>query len=231
MTDTPRILIVDDDVELAEMLCEYLAQQGLAARAVHDGRAMDQALARDGADLIVLDLMLPGEDGLAIARRLGGQLPIVMLSARGEETDRIVGLELGADDYLPKPFNPRELVARIRAVLRRGQPVPATPQSIRFGPYLLDLDSHSLRCGTAPIALTTAEFTLLKLLALNPNRVLSRDQLMDLASGTDRMPFDRSIDVRVARLRRKLGDDPNNPSYIRTVWGSGYLFTPSGNPP
>jgi two-component system phosphate regulon response regulator OmpR len=226
----PAILIVDDDQELGAMLCDYLGQNGLAAATVPDGAALDAWLTEKPAALLVLDLMLPGEDGLSIARRLSGKLPIIVLSARGDETDRIVGLELGADDYLAKPFNPRELLARIRAVLRR-QGRPAQPMSTlyHFGPFRLDLASHALTRDGKPIEITTAELALLKALVEHPNRVLSRDLLASLANELGRMPFDRSIDVRIARLRKKIEDTPDNPRYIRTVWGSGYLFAPDGN--
>jgi DNA-binding response OmpR family regulator len=188
-------------------------------------------------DLIILDLMLPGEDGLSLARavRRGRDVPIIMLSARGEEIDRIVGLEVGADDYLPKPCNPRELLARIRAVLRRRVAAPAaanTSADVRtFGPYRLDLTTHALVRDGHPLSLTHGEFVLLRVFVENPNRVLSRDTLVDLIKGYDRSPFDRSIDVRVARLRRKIEPDPNAPRFIRTAWGAGYLFTPKGEAP
>jgi len=226
------ILIVDDDQELAAMVCDYLVQNGMPAVTVPDGMAMDRWLAIHKAELLILDLMLPGEDGLSIARRLSGKLPIIVLSARGDETDRIVGLELGADDYLAKPFNPRELLARIRAVLRRQtrQPEPIAASKLhRFGPFRLDLDSHRLTRDGRVIEITTAELALLKALVEHPNRVLSRDLLASLATELGRMPFDRSIDVRIARLRKKIEDAPDNPRYIRTVWGSGYLFAPQGD--
>lgn len=196
-----------------------------------DGLGLDAELARESPDLLLLDLMLPGEDGLSISRRLRAhsQIPIVILSARGEDVDRIVGLELGADDYLAKPFNPRELVARIRAVLRRRmQAAPPATEALVFGPFRLDLGGHSLTRAGVPIALTTAEFTLLSIFVRHPNRVLSRDRLVELAQEDERMPFDRSIDVRVARLRKKIEPDADNPCYIRTVWGAGYLFVPYG---
>lgn len=196
-----------------------------------DGLGLDAELARESPDLLLLDLMLPGEGGLSISRRLRAhsQIPIVILSARGEDVDRIVGLELGADDYLAKPFNPRELVARIRAVLRRRkQAAPPATEALVFGPFRLDLAGHSLTRAGVPIALTTAEFTLLSTFVRHPNRVLSRDRLVELAQEDERMPFDRSIDVRVARLRKKIEPDADNPCYIRTVWGAGYLFVPYG---
>lgn len=223
------ILIVDDDQELGAMVCEYLGQHGLQAQAVQHAEAMDAWLAVNSAALLIIDLMLPGEDGLSIARRLNGKLPFIMLSARGDETDRIVGLELGADDYLAKPFNPRELLARIRAVLRRkaAHPPPAS-QVYGFGPFRLDVANHSLTCEGKNIELTTAELALLKALVEHPNRVLTRDMLAGLANELGRMPFDRSIDVRIARLRKKIEDKPDSPRFIRTIWGSGYLFAPQG---
>lgn len=234
MSAAPDILIVDDDPELREMLQTYLAAQGFRPRAVGDGVAMQAALAERAADLILLDLMLPGEDGLTLTRRLRGAsaTPIIMMSARGEDVDRIIGLEIGADDYVAKPFNPRELVARMRAVLRRraDAPAPAEPAPVyAFGPFRLDAATHALTRDGAPVALTTAEFTLLHLFVRHPRRVLTRDQLTTLVRDVERMPFDRSIDVRVARLRRKIEPNPDEPVYIRTVWGAGYLFVPHGD--
>ena len=232
MTDHPRILIVDDDAGIRDLLADYLAKQGMQVKTARDGKDMDDCLAGFDADLVVMDLMMPGEDGLSITRRLKAErpLPVIMLSARGEDIDRIVGLEVGADDYLPKPFNPRELLARIRAVLRRdsGKADAAAGRAYRFGPFSLDMDAQALTRDGEEMALTQAEFTLLKLFVEHPNRALSRDQIMDWLKGFDRDPFDRSIDVRVTRLRKKLEDDPTNPVYIRTVWGQGYLFSPKG---
>lgn len=229
MSPNPRILVVDDDEELSSMLCRYLGTQGFDAQAVGDAVAMDGWLARDTPDALVLDLMLPGEDGLSIARRINGRFPFMVLSARGDAIDRIVGLELGADDYLSKPFNPRELSARLHAILRRSaRPVAESAKSLAFGEFELHLDSRTLTRAGQPVAVTTAEFTLLKLFAQNPGRVLSREQLVELANGPDRVPFDRSIDVRVARLRKKIEPNPDSPVYLRTVWGAGYLFVPDG---
>ena len=185
---------------------------------------------RETPAALVLDLMLPGEDGLSIARRINGRFPFMVLSARGDAVDRIVGLELGADDYLSKPFNPRELSARLHAILRRtARPGAAEPAKLLlFGDFELNVDSRTLSRAGEPVAVTTAEFTLLKLFAQNPGKVLSREQLVELATGPDRVPFDRSIDVRVARLRKKIEPNPDSPSFLRTVWGAGYLFVPDG---
>ena len=219
-----RILIIDDDLELSSMLATYLGGNGLTVSVLNHGNGLEATLAQAAPDLLILDVMLPGEDGLSIARRLAGTLPILMLSAKGEDIDRILGLEFGADDYLAKPFNPRELLARVKALLRRSHK-PATNSTLRFGDYLLDLERRSLHQNGSPVALTSAEFALLKILASHPGRVFTRDDLVTAASsGPDRLPFDRSIDARVARLRKKLGDDPDAPRFIRTVWGAGYVF-------
>lgn len=231
--DAKQILVVDDDAGLRELLQEYLTAQGYQVTAVADGIAMEAHLAGHAVELVILDLMLPGEDGLSLARKIRaqGDLPIIMLSARGEDVDRIIGLEVGADDYLAKPFNPRELLARIRALLRRNEKAHSTlemakPDAHRFGPYLLNMESRDLHKNGIALALTAGEFNLLRIFVEHPNRVLSRDGIMDMLKGYERSPFDRSIDVRVTRLRRKIEDDPNSPAYIRTVWGEGYLFVP-----
>jgi two-component system OmpR family response regulator/two-component system phosphate regulon response regulator OmpR len=231
-----RILVVDDDPGLRELLAQYLSGNGYAVTGVADGAAMERHLREQGADLLLLDLMLPGEDGLTLARKVraaGNLLPIIMLSARGEDIDRIVGLEVGADDYLAKPFNPRELLARIRAVLRRGggeqaETASGAAEGASFGAFRLDISSHRLLRGNQEVPLTNAEFNLLRTFVEHPHRVLSRDRLMELIKGYERDPFDRSIDVRVTRLRRKIEADPATPVYIRTVWGEGYLFSPEG---
>ena len=234
-TNTARILVVDDDPGLRDLLQRYLEEQGYEVTAVRDGVAMDTALSKEAFDLLILDLMLPGEDGLSLLRRLVTRhaLPVIIVSARGEDIDRIVGLEVGADDYIAKPFNPRELLARVRAVLRRGSSLvdeDETPGDVhRFGPYEMQLASQRLLRAGEEVPLTTGEFTLLRVLVEHPQRVLDRNTLLDLIKGYEHQPFDRSIDVRVARLRRKIEDDASNPRYIRTVWGRGYLFAPDGN--
>jgi len=231
MNDRPgRLLVVDDEPELRTLLKRYLSEQGYQVTAVADGVAMRQHLDRHAVDLVILDLMLPGEDGLSLARHLReqGDQAIIMLSARGEEVDRIVGLEMGADDYLAKPFNPRELLARVRAVIRRSRERNAQgkEEPLRFGPFELNLFSHKLSRDGDEIPLTAGEFELLRIFAQHPNSVLSRDRLLDLTKGYERSPFDRSIDVRVNRLRRKIEPNASEPTYLRTVWGAGYLFCP-----
>jgi two-component system phosphate regulon response regulator OmpR len=241
MQSTPRqkVLVVDDDLRLRDLLKRYLGEQGFGVDTVPDGAAMDRALTRTRYDLMVLDLMLPGEDGLAICRRLragGIAVPVIMLTAKGDDVDRIVGLEMGADDYLGKPFNPRELVARIHAVLRRQapQPAPGAPTAeeklVSFGDFALNLGTRALSRNGVPIALTTGEFALFKALVLNARQPMSRDKLMDQARGREHESYDRSIDVQVSRLRKLLGEDPQHPRYIQTVWGFGYVFIPEGTP-
>jgi two-component system phosphate regulon response regulator OmpR len=233
-----KILVVDDDLRLRQLLERYLADQGFAVKAVPDAEAMDRALSRELYDLLVLDLMLPGEDGLAICRRLRGSkesIPIIMLTAKGDEVDRIVGLEMGADDYLPKPFNPRELVARIHAVLRRRAPSspPGAPtlaeELIEFGNVAVNLGTRELRRGEETTLLTTGEFGLLKVLLEHPRQPMSRDKLMELARGREYEVFDRAIDVQISRLRKLVEEDPAKPRYLQTVWGFGYVFVPDGN--
>jgi two-component system phosphate regulon response regulator OmpR len=236
-TQRQKILVVDDDLRLRDLLKRYLSEQGFAVDTVPDAAAMDRNLARVRYDLLVLDLMLPGEDGLAICRRLraaGNPVAVIMLTAKGDDVDRIVGLEMGADDYLAKPFNPRELVARIHAVLRRqARPeAPGAPTQeerlVPFGPFSLNLGNRTLTRDGEPVALTTGEFALLKALALHPREPMSRDKLMELARGREHESYDRSIDVQVSRLRKLLGEDPQAPRYIQTVWGFGYVFIPDG---
>jgi two-component system OmpR family response regulator len=223
-TASPHILVVDDDRELRELIVDFLDVHGLRATGAGNAQEMDAALAGDTIDLIVLDLMMPGEDGLTVLRRMRGgtrRPPIIMLSAMGADSDRIIGLEVGADDYLAKPCNPRELLARIRAVLRRGQ--DATGQPVRrFGEWTLDLVERTVAApGLETAILTDTEFRLLGAFLDRPQSVLTRDQLIDLAKGNDTMMFDRAIDVTLSRLRKKLG--PKAP--IRTVRGEGYMFT------
>jgi len=229
-----RILVVDDDVRLRDLLTRYLAEQGFEVRAIPDARDLDKRLQRDPPHLLVLDLMLPGEDGLAVCRRLRGageNVPIIMLTAKGEEVDRIVGLEMGADDYLPKPFNPRELVARIHAVLRRHgeHAAPGAPTDtgcVPFGPYVLDLAARTLAREGTSVSLTTGEFALVKVFVQHPRQPLAREKLMMLARGRDHEVFDRAIDVQVSRLRKLVEPDPSAPRYIQTVWGFGYVYVP-----
>ena len=233
MNSSPKLLVVDDDPELRELTQAYLVKNGFIVNTVETSVGMDEFLATNDVDLLILDLMLPGEHGLAIAKRLKKKkdLPIIIVSAQGEDIDRIVGLEIGADDYLPKPFNPRELLARIRAVLRRssGKLEEKEIESSRlvFNDFELDLNAHSLSRRGEKVSLTSGEFDLLALLAANPNRVLHRDTILDKLTGAERSPFDRSIDVRVTRLRGKLEFDPSKPELIKTIWGKGYMFCPS----
>ncbi|NEX95085.1 response regulator [Caulobacter sp. 17J65-9] len=225
-----RVLIVDDDPGVRDVLAEFLARHGYGVDAAGDAAEMDRKLAAFGPDLVVLDLMLPGEDGLSICRRLAGRAKpaVIMLSAMGEETDRIVGLELGADDYLPKPCNPRELLARVRAVLRRrGEPASetaASAQGLEFLGWRLDLVRRELRSPRGlNVQLSSGEFNLLRALLERPMRVLSRDQLLDIARGPTSEAFDRAVDVQVSRLRKKL-DDGSGADLIRTIRGEGYMF-------
>jgi two-component system phosphate regulon response regulator OmpR len=229
MTNPWRIIVVDDDPELRGLLQRFLAEHGFSVRAVSDGAALSAQLTREPADAIVLDLMMPGEDGLAVCRRLrsgGDDTPILMLTAKGDPMDRILGLEMGADDYLAKPFTPRELVARLSAILRRTGAHSATAHDtvIRFGPFMLNLNAMTLdRDGTA-VTLSSREFALLATLAKSAGRPLSRAQLIDRALGRDAEVTDRAIDVQVARLRKALGDDADDPQWIKTVWGVGYVL-------
>lgn len=236
MEPGPHILVVDDDQEIRDLLARFLAKHGLRVSTARDGVEMARQLDERKVDLVVLDLMLPGEDGLALTRRLRETrptLPIVMLTAMGEDTDRIVGLEMGADDYVAKPFNPRELLARIKAVLRRAQGTAeesaapaATGARVRFDGWVLDLATRDLMSPEGVmIGLSAGEFSLLQVFVEHPRRVLSRDQLLDYARGRTAAPFDRSIDIQVSRLRRRLGDDAKDPQLIKTVRGGGYLFT------
>jgi len=231
--DAPtHILIVDDDAEIRSLLSQYLIKNGLRVTAVADGRAMLQALDAGRIDLVVLDLMLPGADGLTLCRNLRAKsdIPVIMLTARGEETDRIVGLEMGADDYLAKPFSARELLARIKAILRRARSLPDNLQPdsarhIRFAEWVLDTAHRQLISPTKAVTpLSGAEYRLLRIFLGHPNCVLNRDQLVDLTQGKEADPLDRSIDVQVSRLRHRLGDDPREPRLIKTVRGEGYVL-------
>lgn len=229
-----KILVVDDDARLRGLLQRFLEEQGFQVRAMGDAEQMDRALSRELFALLVLDLMLPGEDGLSICRRLraqGNDMPVIMLTAKGDDNERIEGLRAGADDYLPKPFNPQELDARIRAVLRRRvRELPGAPsreqEVVTFGPWTLELATRTLRRGDEEVSLTTGEFAVLKALVQNMREPLTRDKLMNLARGREWSAMERSIDVQVSRLRRLLEEDPSRPRYLQTVWGVGYVFVP-----
>jgi len=232
-----KIIIVDDDARIRDLLRRFLSQEGFDVLLAEDGRALDRILQRETIDLLVLDLMLPGEDGLSICKRLRGngtKIPVIMLTAKGEDVDRINGLEIGADDYLSKPFNPRELLARIHAVLRRRPQaeVPGAPANdkevITFGEFTLDLGVRALSKNGQDIPLTTGEFAMLKALVRHPRQALSRDKLAQLARVCEFEPFDRSLDVQVSRLRKMIELDPASPKIIQTVWGVGYVFVPDG---
>jgi two-component system, OmpR family, response regulator len=235
MSEAGHILIVDDQQEICDVVQDYLTGEGYRVSTAHDGAEMRRVLAQSPADLVILDLMLPGEDGLTLARSLrnDSNIGIIILTGRGETVDRIIGLEMGADDYLPKPFHLRELLARVKSVLRRvhnrdSDPAHPARSHARFAGWSLDLSSRELLSPNgADVRLTTGEFDLLAAFVNNPNQVLSRDRLLDLARNREAGPFDRTIDVQVGRLRRKLEDDPQNPTLIKTVRGSGYIFTPA----
>jgi two-component system OmpR family response regulator len=232
MATPDHVLIVDDDTEIRSLLREYLQKQGYRVTAVADGRGLRAAVETSRPDVIILDLMLPGEDGLVLCRdlRARSDVPIIMLTARGDETDRIVGLELGADDYLPKPFNPRELLARIKSVLRRARSLPANLKPVaaglfRFAGWTLDAATRNLISPAGVVvALSGTDFRLLKIFLDHPNRVLTRDQLIDLMLSRDAGPYDRAIDVQVSRLRHRLDEDAKEPAIIKTVRGQGYVF-------
>jgi two-component system OmpR family response regulator len=232
METQDHILVVDDDHEIRTLLGDYLRRNGFRATVVPDGRAMWQALDSAQVDLVILDVMLPRDDGFALCRQLAVRkgVPVIMLTAKGDDTDRIVGLELGADDYVPKPFNPRELLARVKSVLRRSRAVPAAlapedARSLVFAGWTLDLEArHLVSPAQVVVALSGAEYRLLRVFLAYPNRVLSREQLMDLTVGREADPLDRSIDVQVSRLRQRLGDDGRDPEIIRTVRGEGYVL-------
>lgn len=235
---TPKILIVDDDPRLRDLLRRYLVENGFNVLVSENGEAMKRLWVREHFDVLILDLMMPGEDGLAILKRLRAEkdmTPVIMLTARGEDVDRILGLELGADDYLGKPFNPRELLARIHAVLRRRprQYAPGAPsmenEVVKFGDFELDLGTRVLKKNGEIVPLTTGEFAVLKAFARHPRQPLSRDKLMEMARGREYEAFDRSLDVQVSRLRKLLEPDPSKPRYLQTVWGLGYVFIPDSH--
>jgi len=235
MESPPKILVIEDDTRTRTLLERYLKEQGFPVVSVASGRRLDETLATHSIKLMILDLMLPGEDGLSICRRLrarGEDIPIIILTAKGDEIDRVVGLEIGADDYVAKPFSPRELVARINAVLRRrhSAPVYGAPsqvsQIVKFGKCELNLGTRELSRGDEKLVMTTGEFSVLEALASHPRVPLSRDKLMDLSRGKEHGIYDRSMDVQVSRVRRLVEDDPSKPRYIQTVWGFGYVFVP-----
>jgi two-component system OmpR family response regulator len=235
MSAEPHILIVDDHREIRELVGRALTREGFRVSAAADGKAMRKILADSRIDLLLLDLMLPGEDGLSLCRaiRADSSIPIIMLTAKGEEVDRVIGLEMGADDYLPKPFGSRELIARIRAVLRRSHMEPSRteqrdrPRRYQFDRWLLNTESRELlREDGVTVPLSTGEYELLLAFVERPQRVLNRDQLLDLTRGRAATAFDRSIDTQVSRLRKKLEHDPAEPQVIKTIWGGGYMLTP-----
>jgi two-component system, OmpR family, response regulator len=231
MADSPHILVVEDDRDISRLVGRYLRENDCRVSFAADGREMDQQIKSSRIDLIVLDLMLPGEDGLSLCRRLRAtsQLPVVMLTARGGELDRIIGIEMGADDYLPKPFNPRELLARIRAVLRRTSRAAgeAPARAMTFRGWRLNAVARTINDPRgAEVALTSAEFDLLQVMCERAGRILSREQLLDLTQGRSPGAFERSVDILVSRIRRKIEPDPQRPEFIKTVRSGGYIFTP-----
>ena len=234
MSRTPCVWVVDDDPELRKLLVEFLEKGGFEVRALPDARDLERRLSRQRPDLLVLDLMLPGIDGLEICRRLrasGDDIPIIMLTAKSDPIDRVVGIELGADDYLGKPFLPRELTARIHAVLRRRAPLPpGTPIAdgnvASFGDCRLDLTTRTLWRGEAKVDITSGEFALLSAFVKHPHQPLTRERLLELARGPSSETFDRSVDVQISRLRKLVEPDQGKPRHIQTVWGFGYVFVP-----
>jgi two-component system, OmpR family, response regulator len=236
MSDSAHILVVDDQKDICDVVQDYLVGEGYRVTTANDGTTMRRIIAQNAIDLVILDLMLPGEDGLTLAQALRGEpnVGIIILTGRGETVDRIIGLEMGADDYLPKPFHLRELLARVKSVLRRvsargnDKSSPGGRSKARFAGWDLDLSTRELMSpGGSEVRLTTGEFDLLAAFVNNANQVLSRDRLLDLARNREAGPFDRTIDVQVGRLRRKLEDDPQKPTMIKTVRGTGYIFTPT----
>jgi two-component system phosphate regulon response regulator OmpR len=234
MSENQHVLtLIDDDPKILELTATYLRDQEFTVYTGKSGKELDEILKKYAADLIILDLMMPDESGLQICQRLRVNdvlIPIIMLTAKGDEVDRIVGLEMGADDYLPKPFNPRELLARINAIIRRKETFSAKPitKSIKFGDFLFNIQNRSLSKNGKSISITTGEFNLLKVFSERPKQPLSRDQIMQLARGKELDVFDRSIDVQISRIRKLIEDDPNNPKYLQTKWGFGYIFNPDG---
>jgi len=227
-----RVLIIDDDPKLCKLLMEYLVDNGHRVTILHDGSEAGETIRKKSPDIIILDIMLPGKDGLEVLKEIRHDfsIPVIMLTAKGEDTDRIVGLELGADDYLAKPFNPRELLARMKAVLRRTIPEEREPGEknedamLKVGGLTLNRARQTISTGDKEVSLSSTEYKILEVLMKNPNTVLSRDQLMNLARGKDFMAFDRSIDVHISKLRTKVEPDPRTPVRIKTVWGTGYMF-------
>jgi two-component system phosphate regulon response regulator OmpR len=234
MRENQHVLaLIDDDPKILELTASYLRDQEFTVYTGKGGKDLDEILKKYAADLIILDLMMPEESGLQICQRLRVNevvIPIIMLTAKGDEVDRIVGLEMGADDYLPKPFNPRELLARINAIIRRKEKfsIKSSTKTINFGNFIFDIQNRSLSKKGKNISITTGEFNLLKVFTERPKQPLSRDQIMQLARGRELDVFDRSIDVQISRIRKLIEDDPNNPKYLQTKWGFGYIFNPDG---
>ena len=235
-TSVRKLVVVDDDAKLRDLLNRYLTEQQFEVTLAADSASLNRLMQRESIDLIILDQMLPGEDGLSIIRRLraaNDRTPIIMLTAKGDDVDRIIGLEMGADDYMQKPFNPRELVARVHAVLRRQIPndTPGGAMhdigAVSFGPFVFDLGTRTLSRDGVRLNLTTGEFSVLKVLVRHPRIPLSREKLMLLARGREYGAFDRSLDVQISRLRKLIEPDPQNPRFIQTVWGVGYVFVPA----
>ena len=234
MSENQHVLaLIDDDPKILELTAKYLRDQGFTIYTGKNGKELDEILKKYAADLIILDLMMPEESGLQICQRLRVNdvlIPIIMLTAKGDEVDRIVGLEMGADDYLPKPFNPRELLARINAIIRRKETFSEklSTKSIKFGDFLFNIQNRNLSKDGKNISITTGEFNLLKVFTERPKQPLSRDQIMQLARGKELDVFDRSIDVQISRIRKLIEKDPNNPKYLQTKWGFGYICNPDG---
>ena len=229
--EQPHIALVDDDPKIRELTAKYLSDQELSVKTAANGSELDELMKNNNISLIILDLMMPEESGLNICQRLrvnNVEIPIIMLTAKGDEVDRIVGLEMGADDYLPKPFNPRELLARVNAILRRQQhnSIQNTKDIFEFGNFSFDISNRSLHKNEQEIQITAGEYDLLRVFAERPKQPLSRDQIMQLAKGKELDVFDRSIDVQISRLRRLIEEDPNKPKFLQTKWGFGYIFIP-----